>query len=151
MPKHSAAPLVRNTRAVKFGGGATLLDGLIAFTLIQFDPSSFRKFICLSPNWNYLVLDGMDQAFKAIECDFINKFYEHLLFKRSYTNSSVIFASGRKGIRLDRVLVCEVLANSKHLNKCLGVHFAYKLHLENAQPIVFGPGKAMTKREQLKS
>ena len=82
----------------------------------------------LSPNWNYLVLDGMDQAFKHIECDFINKFYEHLLFKRSYTNSSVIYAAGQKGIRLDRVLVCEVLKNSRHLNACLGAHFAYKLH-----------------------
>ena len=74
----------------------------------------------------------MDQAFKAIECDFINKYYEHLLFKRSYTNSSVIYAAGKKGMRLDRVLVCEVLANSAHLNACLGAHFAYKLHLKGS-------------------
>ena len=124
-----------------------MLDGLIAFTLIQFDPSSFRKFMCLSPNWNYLVLDGMDQAFKMIECDFINKFYQHLLFKRSYTNSSVIYAGGRKGIRLDRVLVCEVLNTAAHRNKCLGAHFAYKLHTSSPPPLVFGPGKALIKRE----
>lgn len=96
--------------------------------------------MCLSPNWNYLVLDGMDQAFKAIECDFINKFYEHLLFKRSYTNTSMIYAFGKRGIRVDRVLVCEVLHNSKHLNKCLGTYFAYKLHLESSGPLVIGPG-----------
>ena len=113
---------------MRFGDAENPLDGTVAFTLIQYDPSSFRKFMGLSPNWNYLVLDGMDQAFKPIECDFINKFYEHLLFKRSYTNSSVIYAGGQKGIRLDRVLVCEVLKNAKHLNACLGAHFAYKLH-----------------------
>ena len=101
-------------RYIKFGGEEALLDGNVAFTLIQYDPSSFRKFMSLSPNWNYLVLDGMDQAFKSIECDFINKFYEHLLFKRSYTNSSVIYAGGEKGIRLDRVLVCEVLSTPAH-------------------------------------
>ena len=101
----------------------------------------------LSPNWNYLVLDGMDQAFKSIECDFINKFYEHLLFKRSYTNSSVIYSGDQKGIRLDRVLVCEVL-NTAQVNKCLGAHFAYKLYPETPVPTVFGPGKALIKREQ---
>ena len=126
------SPLLKmpEKRRIKFGGDDNLLDGNIAFTLIQYDPSAFRKFMCLSPNWNYLVLDGIDSAFKQIECDFINMFYEHLLFKRSYTNSSVIYSGGRKGIRLDRVLVCEVLQNPSHRNKCLGAHFAYKLHIE---------------------
>lgn len=115
--------------------------------MIQYDPSSFNKFLSLSPNWNYLMLDGMDEAFKSIECDFINKFYEHLLFKRSFTNSSVIYAGGKKGTRLDRVLVCEVLSNPAHLNKCLGAYFAYKLHIEKRSPLVIGPGKAMVQRE----
>ena len=77
--------------------------------LVQYEPTSFRKFLRLSPNWHYLVLEGMDQAFKLIECDFINNYYEHLMFKRSYTNSSMIYSGGRKGIRVDRVIVCEVL------------------------------------------
>jgi hypothetical protein len=54
-------------------------------------------------------------------------YYEHLLFKRSYTNSSVIFSGGRAGLRVDRVLVCEVLKNAEHLNKCLRISYAYKL------------------------
>ena len=119
-------------KPIKFGGDENLLDGIIAFTLIQFDPGSFHKFMSLSPNWNYLVLDGMDQAFKSVECDFINKYYEHLLFKRSYTNSSVIYAAGKKGMRLDRVLVCEVLDNAAHLNACLGANCAYKMHLRGS-------------------
>ena len=79
---------------------------------MQFDVSAFRKFLCLSPNWHFLVLDGMDTIFKKIECEFINRYYEHLHFKRSYTNSSLIYSGGRKGIRIDRVLVCEVVKNS---------------------------------------
>jgi len=40
-----------------------------------------------------------------------------------------------------------VLSNKKHLNQCLGAHFAYKLHLEKPSPLVIGPGKAMVRRE----
>jgi len=94
---------------------------------MMYDVSSFRKYLCLTPNWHYLVLEGMDDLFKRMECEFINKYYEHLLFKRSYTNSSVIYSGGQKGIRVDRVLVCEVLKNQAHLNKCLRASYAYKL------------------------
>jgi hypothetical protein len=59
--------------------------------------------------------------------EFINRYFEHLQYKRAYTNSSVIFSGGRTGLRLDRVLVCEVLQNSEHLNKCLRASYAYKL------------------------
>ena len=38
-----------------------------------------------------------------------------------------MFSGGRPGLRLDRVLVCEVLKNKNHLNKCLRVSYAYKL------------------------
>ena len=106
--------------------------------LVMYDPMSFRKFLCLSPNWHYLVLEGMDAVFKPVECDFINRYYEHLMFKRSYTNTSVIYSGGRKGIRVDRVLVCEVLDHPGHLNKCLSASFAYKLH-EEAKKRPAGP------------
>ena len=81
----------------------------------------------LSPNWRFLILEGLDELFKPIEVQFINHYYAHLQYKRAYTNSSVIFTGGRIGLRLDRVLVCEVLKNQKHLNSCLRVSYAYKL------------------------
>lgn len=52
--------------------------------------------------------------------------YENLLFKKSYTNSSVIMFGGQRGIRVDRVLVCEVLDNYALLNKCLRISYSYK-------------------------
>ena len=80
-------------------------------TLLQYDMNNFRKYLCLSPAWHHLVLEAMDEYFKKVECDFVMKNYEYLLYKKSYTNSSIIHFCGKKGIRVDRVLVCEVLDN----------------------------------------
>ena len=54
------------------------------------------------------------------------KNYEYLLFKKSYTNSSLIHFCGKRGIRVDRVLVCEVLDNAKIINKCLRIGYSFK-------------------------
>ena len=68
----------------------------------------------------------MDEYFNRVETDFIMKTYEYLLFKKSYTNSSIIHFCGQKGIRVDRILVCEVLDNPKTINKCLRTRYSYK-------------------------
>jgi hypothetical protein len=68
----------------------------------------------------------MDDYFKRVETSFVMCNYEHLLFKKSYTNSSIIHFCGRKGIRVDRVIVCELLENSAVLNKCLKASYSYK-------------------------
>lgn len=94
--------------------------------ILLFDMNNFRKFLCLSPSWHRLVLECMDDHFHKVETDFVMKTYEHLLFKKSYTNSSIIHFCGQKGIRVDRILVCEVLDNAKMLNKCLRVSYSYK-------------------------
>ena len=98
---------------------------------------NFRKYLCLSPAWHHLVLEAMDEHFKKVECDFVMKNYESLLFKKSYTNSSAIHFCGKKGIRVDRVLVCEVLDNSKILNKCLRLSYAFKYFNSNSEKDIF--------------
>lgn len=80
--------------------------------ILLYDMPNFRKYLCLSPSWHHLILEAMDDYFKKVECEFVMKNYECLMFKKSYTNSSIIHFSGTKGIRVDRVLVCEVLPNS---------------------------------------
>jgi hypothetical protein len=107
-------------------------------TLLEFDMTNFRKFLRLSPNWHHLVLEGIEERMKPVEIDFVNKFYEHLFFKKSYTNSSIMYFGGKRGIRVDRILVCEVLDQREqssylsrnpenyHLNKCLNASFKYK-------------------------
>jgi len=54
-----------------------------------------------------------------VENQFVNQNYEHLGFKRAYTNSSILSWGGRRAVRVDRILVCEVLSNDKHLGRCL--------------------------------
>jgi hypothetical protein len=81
------------------------------------------------------VLEAMDEYFKQVECNFVMKNYEYLLFKKSYTNSSLIHFCGQKGIRVDRVLVCEVLNNSKILNKCLRISYSFKYLLNKKEKI----------------
>ena len=94
--------------------------------ILQYDMANFRKFLCLSPNWHHLVLEGMDEYFKKAEVDFVMKNYEYLLFKKSYTNSSVIHYGGRRGMRVDRVLVCEVLDNKAVINKTFRARCTYR-------------------------
>ena len=95
-------------------------------TLLLFDMPNFRKYLCLSPSWHHLVLEAMDEYFKKVEVDFVMKNYEYLMFKKSYTNSSIIHFCGTKGIRVDRVIVCEVLNNASIINKCLRISYSYK-------------------------
>ncbi len=115
------------SQSINFGGENCMLNPAIAIMILQFCPSTFRKLMRLSPNWRYLLLSGMDQIFKPIEIDFANKYRDHLQFKRSYTNSSVFYSGGKLGLRIDKVLVCEVVKNRLHANKCLRVSYAYKL------------------------
>jgi hypothetical protein len=88
-----------------------MLNPTIAITLLQYAPTNFRKLMRLTPNWRFLILEGMDDLFKPLEEGFINKYFDHLQYKRSFTNSSLIYSGGRLGLRIDRVLVCEVLKN----------------------------------------
>jgi hypothetical protein len=54
-----------------------------------------------------------------------------MLFKKSYTNSSIIHFCGRKGIRVDRVIVCELLENANIMNRCLRISYSYKYASNN--------------------
>jgi hypothetical protein len=92
-------------------------------TILQYNMGLFRRFLCLSPKWNRLILEALDEHCKSFETQFVMKNYEYLLFKKSYTNSSIINFCGRKGIRVDRVLVCELLENQALANKCLRISY----------------------------
>ena len=139
MTPHQQSILVQKPlRNLKFGGENCNLDPKIVMTLLEYDMTNFRKFLRLSPSWHHLVLEGIEERMKNVEIDFVNKYYEHLFFKKSYTNSSIMYFGGKRGIRVDRILVCEVLDQREqsspfsrdpknyHLNKCLTSSFKYK-------------------------
>lgn len=121
---HNQSLLIK--RFIQFGGSNCPLDSQIVITLLLFDMPNFRKYLCLSPSWHRLVLDAMDDYYRPVETTFVLNNYEYLQFKQSYTNSSVIQFCGRKGIRVDRVIQCEVLENAKIMNKCLRISYSYQ-------------------------
>lgn len=96
-------------RVLKFGGENCQLEPRVVMMILEYDMSNFRKFLRLSPNWHHLVLEGIEDRMKMVEIEFVNLYYEHLFFKRSYTNSSIMYFGGKRGIRVDRILVCEVM------------------------------------------
>ena len=92
-----------------------MLEPRIAMTILEYDMTNFRKFMRLSPNWHHMVLEGLNERLNKVEVDFVNKYYEHLFFKKSYTNSSIMYFGGKRGIRVDRILVCEILDQRENL------------------------------------
>lgn len=128
----------KRTRHVKFGGSNCMLEPRIVMTILEYDMTNFRKFLSLSPNWHHMALEGLNERLNKVEVDFVNKYYEHLFFKKSYTNSSIMYFGGKRGIRVDRILVCEILDQREslsplqkspanyHLNNCLKASFKYK-------------------------
>jgi len=120
-----------------------MLEPRIAMTILEYDMGNFRKFLRLSPNWHHLVLEGINERMNPVEVDFVNKYYEHVFFKRSYTNSSIMYFGGKRSIRVDRILVCEILDQREsihpfsrdpvnyHLSKCLKASFKYKFNKTN--------------------
>jgi len=115
-----------------------MLEPRIAMAILEYDMTNFRKFLRLSPNWHHMVLEGLNERLNKVEVDFVNKYYQHLFFKKSYTNSSIMYFGGKRGIRVDRILVCEILDQREqlsaltknpanyHLNQCLKASFKYK-------------------------
>lgn len=83
----------------------------------------------LSKKWNQLVDQSMSEMFKPIEAQFTQK-YSCLKLHKAYTHSSDIpISNNMHGLRLDRVLVCEVPSSMQEetLDKCLRVSYAYRM------------------------
>jgi hypothetical protein len=102
-------------RFLKFGGDNCMLEPRIVMMILEYDMSNFRKFLRLSPNWHHLVLEGIEERMKHVENEFVNLYYEHLFYKRSYTNSSIMYFGGKRGIRVDRIIVCEITNQQDNL------------------------------------
>ena len=50
------------------------------------------------------------------------------MFKHSYTTSQPIKFCKWKGLRLDRVIECELIPNKKYLNHTLKLGYSYKVY-----------------------
>lgn len=85
-----------------------LLPSVILLELFKHDFGLFPKFLCLSPAWHTSALQAMDDYCNGFENDFVRKASEHVHFRHSYSQSRPIAFLKQRGLRLDRVLQCEV-------------------------------------------
>ena len=108
--QNAAASLLKVQKNFQFGGPESELSSEIAMALLQFDMGAFRKYLRLSPRWYHLILSTMDEWMNKAENDFVMKNSDHLFFKKSYTSSQIINFCGRRGLRVDRILQCEIIS-----------------------------------------
>lgn len=100
---------------------------------------NFRKLLRLTATWHYAVLQAIDDMMNPVENNFVQQNYEFLEFKKSFTNSSIISWCGKRGLRVDRIIVCEVLKNSKSLNQQLQVGHSFTYHPSKFNNIAYSP------------
>jgi hypothetical protein len=91
--------------------------------------SAFRKYLAISPTWYFNVLESFDEYFNPIENEFIMNYHKYLMFKKSFINTSIITFCGNPGLRIDRVIQCEVL--KKPVGQTLKFGYLYKYANEN--------------------
>lgn len=84
--------------------------------------------VCAS--WHVNIKEAFDQHFNQVENDFVLKYHENLLFTESYTSSANIKFCGKRGLRVDRVLVWDVLRSKPQLNKTLTIGYWFNYYGE---------------------
>ena len=78
-------------------------------TILSYDMWSYRKMMSVWASWYVSISEAFDQYFNKVENDFSMKYQNHLSFTNSFTSWSAIKFWGKKGTRVDRVLVWDIL------------------------------------------
>lgn len=118
----------KKPRTFKFGDSGEFIPTDIITTFIKYDTLLFGKFLLLTPSWHTSVLQAMDEHCNKFENKFIATYQGVLFFKQSYSSSIPIKFCGQRGLKLDRVLECELLDNkSLHPNQSLRISYNYKV------------------------
>lgn len=105
------------------------------FIILQYISSEISTVIAVSPKWYLKVLDTLDNAFGAIESQFAMIHSNLMSFKRSYTDFTKMLISDKKGIRVDRVIVAEILPclNGKTIKLRYNYRHSYKNYYQKAE------------------
>ena len=115
-------------RTFKFGESGDIIPVDIITTLIKYDSLLFAKFLMLTPSWHTSVLQAIDEHSNKFENKFVALYQDVLFFKQSYSSTMPIKFCGQKGLKLDRVIECELIDNKVlHPNKTLRISYNYKL------------------------
>jgi hypothetical protein len=108
-------------------GSKSLIETLppeVFFIILQMLAPDIMSLLAVSAKWHVKILETLDCTFSAIESQFAMVHSNLICFKRSYTDFNTMIVSDKKGIRVDRVIVAEVLP---YLNsKTIKIRYNYK-------------------------
>jgi hypothetical protein len=79
------------------------------FVLLSFLTPEIPTLLSTSAVWHVRILEALDTVFSPIESQFAMIHSNLFCFKKSFTDVSRMVVSDRRGIRIDRVIVAEIL------------------------------------------
>jgi hypothetical protein len=85
------------------------LPEVAIMTILSFIIADYTCLLLVSPMWYIRIHESFDEAMRHAENSFILVHSNLLLFEKSYTTSSKIEAVSGTGVRIDRVILAEVL------------------------------------------
>ncbi len=103
----------------------SLLPPSAFMRVISFLVDRFRLYLCVNPSWHSATVTAFDEAWNGVENGFVQRYGKFLLFKDSYTSSSVISCADAKGVRVDRVIRCENLPATVGSTFIIGYTYRY--------------------------
>lgn len=98
-------------------------------SIIQFIPNDIKSLLSVSPHWYFYITEVIDHTFNSIESGFAMMHSHLITFKKSHTYLKEIRASNKRGFRVDRVIIAEILPILK--SHTLKLRYNYKYHKSN--------------------
>jgi hypothetical protein len=94
--------------------------------ILECVPSEIRTLLAVSPLLHFRISEAVEHAFNPIESGFAIMHSHLITFKKSRLYCKRIKASGKEGLRVDRVLLAEILPILK--NFTVKLRYNYKYH-----------------------
>jgi hypothetical protein len=102
------------------------LPSAIVIAILMFNMNDYPKYIRISAAWHCCIGQALDDYCNRLENSFIQTYSKHLNFIRSQNEATPIYFCKQLGTRLDRVLRCEILNDSKLINHTYKVGYTFE-------------------------
>lgn len=97
----------------------------IVMLILSYNFDEYPKYLRISAPWHCCVTEALDEYANRIETAFVQKYGNYLSFTRSFNDATPISFCNQRGIRLDRILQCEVSDFSSLTNQTLRISYSF--------------------------
>ena len=120
---------VLSSRIPNFSADISRLPESAILLILEFIPNDMKSLLSVSPFWYFRISEVIDHTFSSIESGFAMMHSHLLTFKKSHSYFKEIRASGRRGFRVDRILIAEILPILR--SHTVKLRYNYKYHKSN--------------------